>query len=64
MDNAMLKLVGDGIGTVIGWVAEVISAIISEGGELAVLAPLFAVGISISAILLGVKLVKSLVWGA
>ena len=60
----MLDLVSQGIGTVIGWVADVIDAVIGTGGELSTLAPLFAIGISISAILLGVKLVKSLVWGA
>lgn len=60
----MLDLVSQGIGTVIGWVADVINAVIGSNGELAALAPLFAIGISISAILLGVKLVKSLVWGA
>ena len=62
--NAMLQLVTDGIGTVISWIAQVINAVIGSNGELAALAPLFAIGISISAILLGVKLVKSLVWGA
>lgn len=62
--TTMLDLVSDGIGTVIGWVAEVINAVIGSSGQLAALAPLFAIGISISAILLGVKLVKSLVWGA
>lgn len=60
----MLTLVGNGITTVIGWVADVINAVIGTDGQLAALAPLFAIGISISAILLGIKLVKSLVWGA
>lgn len=62
--NAMLELVGNGITTVIGWIADVIQAVILTDGELHVLAPLFAIGISISAILLGIKLIKSLVWGA
>lgn len=62
--NAMLTLVTQGITTVIGWVSTVIEAVITSDGALYTLAPLFAIGISISAILLGVKLVKSLVWGA
>lgn len=62
--NSMLGLVSDGITTVIGWVGTVVTAIVGEAGQLAELAPLFAVGISISAILLGVKIVKSMVWGA
>lgn len=61
---AMLELVTSGINTVIGWVSTVVTAVVGESGQLAELAPLFAVGISISAILLGIKLVKSLVWGS
>lgn len=60
----MLELVTSGIGTVIGWVATVVTALVGEAGELSELAPLFAVGIAISAILLGVKIVKSMIWGA
>lgn len=60
----MLDFVTQGITTVIGWVKTVVDAIIGTDGQLSVLAPLFAIGISISAILLGVKIVKSMVWGS
>lgn len=60
----MLQLVTSGISTVIDWVSTVVTAVVGEAGQLSELAPLFAVGISISAILLGIKLVKSLVWGS
>lgn len=60
----MLELVTSGITTVIQWVGTVVTAIVGESGQLSELAPLFAIGISISAILLGVKIVKSMVWGA
>ena len=60
----MLTFVTDGISTVISWVATVVNSLIGTNGALASLAPLFAIGISISAILLGIKLVKSLVWGS
>lgn len=59
----MLEFVTDGIGTVISWIGTVITAVFG-GGQLSQLAPLFAIGISISAILLGVKIIKSMVWGA
>lgn len=49
----MLEAVTAGITTVIGWVGTVISALLGEAGELTELRPLFAIGISISAILLG-----------
>lgn len=60
----MLELVTTGITTVIGWVATTVNAIVGAEGALKDLAPLFAIGISISAILLGVKMVRSIVWGA
>ncbi len=60
----MLTQVTAGIGTVIDWIGTVISAVFSTGGALKDLGPLFAIGISISAILLGVKIIKSMVWGA
>lgn len=60
----MLTLVGDGITAVLGWVNTVVTAMLTTDGDLNALAPLFAIGIAISGILLGVKLIKSLVWGA
>lgn len=53
--------VGEALGTVIEWVGEVVTALTT--GELAALLPLFAIGISISALLLGVKIIRSFTWG-
>lgn len=60
----MLEAVGSGITTVIGWVGEVVDALVTTEGALGTLLPLFAVGIAISAIMLGVKIVRGIVWGA
>lgn len=60
----MLQAVTDGISTVIDWVGTVITSLLGETGELSALLPLFAVGVAISAILLGVKIIKSFIWGA
>lgn len=60
----MLEAVTSGIGTVISWVGSVITAITTSGGALYPLLGLFAIGISISAILFGIKCIKSVVWGA
>lgn len=49
----MLESVTSGITTVIGWVGTVIDALLTTDGQLSALLPLFAVGIAISAILLG-----------
>lgn len=60
----MLAAVTDGITTVIGWVGSVITSIVGEAGQLKDLKELFVIGISISAVFLGVKVVKSITWGA
>lgn len=60
----LLTLVGSGMTTVLGWINTVVTAMVTTDGDLNALAPLFAIGIAISGILLGVKLIKSLVWGA
>ena len=61
----MIAAVGDAIGNVLDWVGTVITSLTtSTTGELNALLPLFAIGIAISAILLGLKIVKSVVWGA
>lgn len=60
----MLQAVTSGITTVIGWIGSVIDAMLTETGELSELLPLFAIGIAISAILLGVRVIRSFIWGA
>lgn len=60
----MLDAVTSGLTTVIGWVGTVVDALVGAEGQLAELLPLFAIGIAISAILLGVKICRSLIWGA
>lgn len=59
----MLAAVTSGVTSVISWVGSVVTAL-NTGGALAALLPLFGVGIAVSAVLLGVKVIRSLVWGA
>ena len=60
----MVAAITTAIGDVIGWIGEVVTALTTQTGGLYALLPLFCVGIAISAILVGVKLIRSLVWGA
>lgn len=60
----MIEAVTSALGTVITWVGTVITSITGASGALKELLPLFAVGIGISALFLGVKVIKSIVWGA
>lgn len=60
----LLDAVGEAIGTILDWVGTVITALLTAGGALNPLLGLFAVGIAISAIMLGVKVIKGFIWGS
>lgn len=60
----MLQAVTDAITQVLTWVGSVITALTSSSGALNALLPLFAIGIAISSVLLGIRIIRSVVWGA
>lgn len=59
----MLEAVTTALGTVIDWVGTVVSSLTTTEGELSALLPLLAIGVAISALMLGVKAIKSFAWG-
>lgn len=59
----MMEAVTSALTTVIDWVGTVVSALVTADGKLSALLPLLAVGIAISALMLGVKAIKSFTWG-
>ena len=60
----MLEAVTNALTAVIGWVGSVVNALVGAQGQLKELLPLLAVGVAISALMLGVKAIKSFIWGA
>lgn len=60
----MLQAVTDAITQVLTWVGTVITSLTGTSGALNALLPLFAIGIAISAVLLGIRIIRSVVWGA
>lgn len=60
----MLNAVTSALTTIIGWIGTVISALVGNDGQLSELLPLFAIGIAISALMLGIKVIKGFVWGS
>lgn len=50
--------------TVISWVGNVVTAIVGTDGALHALLPLLAIGIAISALSLGVRILRSFTWAA
>lgn len=59
----MLEAVTSALTVVIDWVGTVVTALTSTDGKLAPLLPLLAIGVSISALMLGIKAIKSFAWG-
>lgn len=60
--TGFMSAIGSALTEVIGWIGEVITALLS--GELSALLPLFALGVVVSVIMLAVKVVRSFTWGA
>ena len=60
----MLDAVTTAMTTVIDWVGTVVTALVGASGALKDLLPLFAIGVAISAVMLGIKVIRGLIWGA
>lgn len=60
----MIEAVTTALGTVIDWCGTVITAVVTTEGALHDLAPLWAIGIAVSALLLGAKVLSSFSWGS
>ena len=59
--TSMMEAVTAALATVLSWCGTVVDAVLT--GELSALLPLLAVGVAISALMLGVKCIKSFAWG-
>lgn len=60
----MLDAVTSGLSTVIQWVGSVVDALVKTDGALSALLPLLAIGVAVSALMLGIKAIRSFIWGA
>lgn len=60
----MLQAVTSALGTVIEWVGTVVTSLVGEAGALSELLPLLAIGVAISALMFGIKAIRSVIWGA
>lgn len=60
----MLSYVTTALTSVISAIGDVVTAIVTEGGDLNALAELLAIGVAISLFFVGVKAIRSIIWGA
>lgn len=64
MLEPMLESVTNGLSTVIDWIGTVVTSLVGAEGALNELLPLFAIGVAISAVMLGIKVIRGFIWGA
>ena len=60
----MVDAVTGALTAVIGWVGSVVTSLTGASVALKDLLPLLAIGIAVSALMLGVKAIRSFAWGA
>ena len=61
----MVAAITTALGDVIGWVGTVITALTdTDSGALAPLLPVFAIGIAVSVVLLGIRIIRGFTYGA
>ena len=59
----MMAAVTAALGDVISWCGTVLTAVVGESGGLHDLLPLWAVGIAISGLMLGIRVMRGFAWG-
>lgn len=60
----MLTAVSDALTSLITMLGSVVTAVVGDTGALNELLPLFAIGIAASVVLIGVKIIRKIAWGA
>ena len=59
----MIEAATTGLTTAIGWIGTVVTGLLGANGELKDLLPLIGINIGISALMLGIKAIRSFSWG-
>ena len=60
----MVAAITSALSQVITWVGSVITALTSSTGALYPLLPVFAIGIAVSVVLLGIRIIRGFTYGA
>lgn len=59
----MMASIGNALTSVISWVGQVVSAITAEAGALSELLPIFGIGIGVTVLMLGIRVLRGFTWG-
>ena len=64
----MLSQIGSALGNVIGWIGQVVTALTdttsTTPGALTPLLPLLAITCAVSGLMLAIRVIRSMIWGA
>ena len=60
----MVQAITSAFQAVMQWIGLFVTALVGESGMLHDLLPVFVIGIGVSLLMLGIKAVKSMTWGA
>lgn len=60
----MMTALSTAFTAVVGFVGQVVTALVGESGTLTDLLPLFVIGIAISLVMVVVKIIRKVTWGA
>ena len=59
----MIASIGTALTSVITWIGQVVGAITTEAGSLKELLPIFGIGIAVSVVMLGIRVLRGFTWG-
>ena len=59
----MIASITSALSSVIGWIGQVVGAITGTEGALAELLPIFGIGIAVTVVMLGIRVLRGFTWG-
>jgi len=63
----VIAAIGSALTSIIGWIGEIVDALVTGGstpGALNALLPLFALGVAVTIVMLGIRVIKGFTYGA
>lgn len=60
----MIAQIGTALTSVIGWIGDVVSALTTSSGSLYPLLPLLSITCAVSGLMLSIRVIRSMIWGA
>ena len=59
----MTGAIGTALTSVLAWIGQVVGSITTESGVLKELLPIFGIGIAVTVVMLGIRVLRGFTWG-